>query len=451
VSPDPFLLARAQFGMNIAFHILFPTISIGLAWFLLYLRVRADRGADPWFETAYRLWVKIFAISFGLGVVSGLTMSFQFGTNWPGFMDKAGNVAGPLLGYEVLTAFFLEASFLGVMLFGRDRVPVWLHTLAASLVAIGTTVSAFWIIALNSWMQTPRGYTIVDGEVHALSWLQIIFNPSFPYRLAHMLAASGLTVAFVVAGLSAFQLLRNPAHRPALGCLRIGLLAAAVIAPLQLYLGDAHGLNTLENQPAKIAAMEGVWHTERGAPLTLLAIPNEKEQRNDFAITIPRGASVMLRHDPDAQILGIDSFGSDHPPVLPVFFAFRVMVGVGVLMLAAAWFGAWRLRRRTALPTWYLRVLAAMTFSGWIAVVSGWMVAEIGRQPWLIRGVLKSADAASTVPGAAISVSLATYALVYLGLLASFMVVVTQLALKDAQASAEPARRRTGLTQVFAA
>jgi cytochrome d ubiquinol oxidase subunit I len=267
-----------------------------------------------------------------------------------------------------------------------------------------------------------------------------------------MLAASGLTVAFLIAGISALQLLRNPAHRPALGSLRIGLIAAAVIAPLQFYLGDAHGLNTLENQPAKIAAIEGVWHTERGAPLTLLAIPNEKEQRNDFAITVPHGASIMLRHDLEGEIQGIDAFGSDHPPVLPVFFAFRVMVGIGVLMLATAWFGAWRLRRGGAFPRWFLRVLAAMTFSGWIGVVSGWMVAEIGRQPWLIRGVLKSADAAATtVPGGAISLTLATYALVYLGLMISFMVVITQLALKDARAGARPERIRTGLTQAFAA
>ena len=437
---DPLLLARAQFGLNIAFHILFPTITIALGWFLLYLRVRANRSGLEWAEQAYRLWVKIFAIAFGLGVVSGLTMSFQFGTNWPGFMEKAGNVAGPLLGYEVLTAFFLEATFLGVMLFGRDRVPQWMHTLAASLVAIGTTASAFWILALNAWMQTPQGFTIIDGEVHAASWLEIIFNPSFPYKLMHMLVASGLTASFLIAGLSAFQLLRNAAHQPARSMLKIGLLVAAVLAPTQILLGDLHGLNTLEHQPAKIAAMEGLWDTQRGAPLVLFAVPNATERRNDFAIEIPNVASLILRHDSDGEIKGLNAFAGDHPPVAPVFFAFRVMVGIGVLMLAMSWYGVWRSRRGRALPRWLHRGLAAMTFSGWIAVVAGWIVTEVGRQPWLIRGVLKTADAASSVPSGFIALTLTAYAVVYAGLLISFMVVVTQLALKDAEGGETPAR-----------
>ena len=438
MSIDPLLLARAQFGLNIAFHILFPTITIALGWFLLYLRIRANRTREEWAEQAYRLWVKIFAISFGLGVVSGLTMSFQFGTNWPGFMEKAGNVAGPLLGYEVLTAFFLEATFLGVMLFGRDRVPQWLHTLAASLVAIGTTASAFWILALNSWMQTPRGFTIIDGEVHAANWLAIIFNPSFPYRLAHMLVASGLTASFLIAGLSAFQLLRNASHRPARRMLRIGLLVAAVLAPTQILLGDLQGLNTLAHQPAKIAAMEGLWDTQRGAPLVLFAVPNETERRNDFAIEIPKVASLILRHDSDGEIKGLNEFAGDHPPVAPVFYAFRVMVGTGVLMLAMAWYGVWRSRRGAPLPRWLKLGLASMTFSGWIAVVAGWIVTEVGRQPWLIRGVLKTADAASSVPSGYIALTLTAYAVVYTGLLISFMVVVTQLALKDAEGGETP-------------
>ena len=437
MSVDPLLLARAQFGLNIAFHILFPTITIALGWYLLYLRIRANRFGERWVEDAYGLWVTIFALSFGLGVVSGLTMSFQFGTNWPGFMQKAGNVAGPLLGYEVLTAFFLEATFLGVMLFGRDRVPRWVHTLAASLVAIGTTASAFWILALNSWMHTPQGFTIIDGELHATSWMAIIFNPSFPYRLAHMLVASGLTASFLVAGLSAFQLLRNAACRSASGMMKIGIVVAAVLAPLQIVLGDLHGLNTLEHQPAKIAAIEGLWHTERGAPLLLFAIPNASERRNDFAIGVPGGASLILRHDPQGEIKGLNEF-REQPPVAPVFFAFRVMVGIGLLMLAFAWYGAWRIWREKPFARWYRRGLAAMTFSGWIAVVSGWLVTEIGRQPWLIRGVLKTADAASSVPGHAIMLTLTAYAIVYTGLLISFMVVVTQLALKNADGTLEP-------------
>ena len=434
---DPLLLARAQFGLNIAFHILFPTITIALGWYLLYLRIRANRTGERWIEDAYGLWVKIFALSFGLGVVSGLTMSFQFGTNWPGFMQKAGNVAGPLLGYEVLTAFFLEATFLGVMLFGRDRVPRWVHTLAAALVAIGTTASAFWILALNSWMHTPQGFTIIDGELHATSWMAIIFNPSFPYRLSHMLVASGLTASFLVAGLSAFQLLRNASCRSARGMMRIGIMVAAVLAPLQIVLGDLHGLNTLEHQPAKIAAIEGLWHTERGAPLLLFALPNASERRNDFAIGVPGAASLILRHDLQGEIKGLNEF-SEQPPVAPVFFAFRVMVGIGLLMLAFAWYGAWRMWREKPFPRWYRHGLAAMTFSGWIAVVSGWLVTEIGRQPWLIRGVLKTADAASSVPGHAIMLTLTAYAIVYTGLLISFMVVVTQLALKNADGTEGP-------------
>ena len=440
MSADPLLLARAQFGLNIAFHILFPTITIALGWFLLYLRIRANRTGEEWAEQAYRLWVKVFALAFGLGVVSGLTMSFQFGTNWPGFMERAGNVAGPLLGYEVLTAFFLEATFLGVMLFGRDRVPQWMHTLAASLVAIGTTASAFWIVALNSWMHTPQGFTIIDGEVHAASWLEIIFNPSFPYRLAHMLVASGLTASFLIAGLSAFQLLRNASHRPARNMLKISLLVAAVLAPTQILLGDLHGLNTLAYEPAKIAAMEGLWDTQRGAPLVLFAVPNATERRNDFAIEIPKGASVILAHDSDGEIKGLNEFAGDHPPVAPLFYAFRVMVGIGLLMLAMAWYGVWRSRRGAALPRWLNLGIAAMTFSGWIAVVAGWIVTEVGRQPWLIRGVLKTADAASSVPPGSIALTLTAYAVVYAGLLLSFMVVVTQLALKDAQGGETPAR-----------
>jgi cytochrome d ubiquinol oxidase subunit I len=436
---DPVVLARAQFGLNIAFHILFPSITIALGWFLLYLRIRANRTGEAWVEHAYRLWVKIFALSFGLGVVSGITMSFQFGTNWPGYMEKVGNVAGPLLGYEVLTAFFLEATFLGVMLFGRDRVPQWLHTLAAALVAIGTTASAFWILALNSWMQTPQGHVMIDGEVHAADWLAIIFNPSFPYRLTHMLIASGLTASFLVAGLSAFQLLRNAAHKPARGMVRIALLVAAVLAPTQAVVGDFHGLNTLEHQPAKIAAIEGIWEGGRNVPLLLFAIPNEAERRNDYAIGIPSGASWILRHSADGELPGLNQFEGQHPPVLPVFWSFRVMVGIGVLMIAAAWYGAWRTRRRGfELPRWFMRVLAAMTFSGWIAVVAGWLVTEIGRQPWLVHGVLTTAEAASNVAHGSIAISFTAYALVYVLLLTSFMVVVTQLGLKDAEGEHAP-------------
>lgn len=428
---DPLLLARVQFGLNIGFHILFPTISIGLGWVLFYLRLRWSRG-EAWVPHAYRLWVKIFALTFALGVVSGITMSFQFGTNWPGFMQTAGNIAGPLLGYEVLTAFFLEATFLGVMLFGKDRVAPWLHTLSSFLVAFGTTVSAFWILALNSWMHTPQGYEIIDGQFHAKDWIAIIFNPSFPYRLTHMLIASALTTSFVVIGISAFQLLRNRTWEPAQRLLKTMVVVAAVLTPVQIFVGDLHGLNTLEHQPAKIAAIEGIWHTERGAPLLLFALPNKAEQRNDFAIGVPKGASLILRHDAEAELVGLSAFDGKHPPVMPLFFGFRLMVGIGVLMLGLAWLGVWQLVRQREWPRWQLRAYAAMTFSGWVATLAGWIVTEVGRQPYVIQGLLTTADAASKVPAASIGLTLAAYAVVYGLLIVSFMVVVTQLAIKEA-------------------
>jgi cytochrome d ubiquinol oxidase subunit I len=437
---DPVFLARAQFGLNIAFHILFPTITIALAWVLVYLRLREAHTGAAWVREAYTLWVKIFALSFALGVVSGITMSFQFGTNWPGFMERAGNIAGPLLGYEVLTAFFLEAGFLGVMLFGRDRVPGWVHTLATVLVAVGTTASAFWILALNSWMQTPQGHAMIDGRLHAADWWAIIFNPSFPYRLAHMLLASGLTTAFLVAGISAFQLLRDRTYEPARRMFRVGVVVGAVLAPAQVLVGDLHGLNTLEHQPAKIAAMEGIWTTERGAPLLLFAWPNERERRNDYAIGIPKGASLILKHEPDGELRGLNDFIGAHPPVAPVFFAFRIMVGLGTLMLALAWLGAWVLWRRGEAPRWMLLSFAGMAFSGWIATLAGWMVTEIGRQPYVVYGLITTAETASSVPAPHIALTLAAYAILYAGLMLSYMVVITQLARKMAgQEPREPA------------
>jgi cytochrome bd ubiquinol oxidase subunit I len=443
---DPLLLARAQFGLNIGFHILFPSITIALAWVLFYLSVvRLERPQQPWAAAAYKMWVKIFALSFALGVVSGITMSFQFGTNWPGYMNKAGNIAGPLLGYEVLTAFFLEATFLGVMLFGRDRVPAWLHTLSAFAVAIGTTTSAFWILALNSWMQTPQGYTIIDGQLHAQDWWAIIFNPSFPYRLTHMLLASALTACFLVAGLSAYQLLHNRDLEPAQRMLRLGVVVAAILIPVQIAVGDQHGLNTLQHQPAKIAAIEGLWNTERNVPLLLFAWPNAKEQRNDYVISIPNLASVILTHEPDGEVKGLNEFHGKHPPVAPVFFAFRAMVGIGVLMLAVSWTASWFILRRKQLPRWLLRTLALMTFSGWVAVLAGWLVTEIGRQPYLVYGILTTAEAASDVPASHIAITLIGYFVVYVLLLLSYLVVVTQLA--RSAAGVEPSEPATGELQ----
>jgi cytochrome d ubiquinol oxidase subunit I len=436
-NPDLLLLARAQFGLNIGFHILFPSLTIALAWFLLYFRVRYARTGDAAWLATYKLWTKVFALTFAMGVVSGITMSFQFGTNWPGFMNRVGNIAGPLLGYEVLTAFFLEATFLGVMLFGMNRVPAWVHIGATALVACGTLLSAFWILALDSWMQTPTGQVLEGGVLIAGDWLKVIFNPSFPFRFTHMLLASGLTASFVVAGLSAWRLLRAPGDASALRTLRTGIMVAAVIAPLQIFAGDQHGLNTLEHQPAKIAAMEALWNTERGAPLVLFAVPNAQTRHNDFAIEVPKAASLILTHELNGEVKGIDAFAPDTPPVAPVFFAFRFMLALGGLMLALAWSGAWFLRKDRAPAPWLLWAFAACTFSGWLATLAGWIVTEVGRQPWLVTGILRTEQAVGRIPEASLGASLTGYVLVYTLMLGAYMVVITHLAGKGTTAAKE--------------
>lgn len=427
-SLDPLLLARLQFAANISFHILFPSISIALGWVLLYFKTRYVATRQAHWMDAYQFWVKVFALTFALGVVSGVTMSFQFGTNWPGFMNTVGNVAGPLLAYEVLTAFFLEATMLGIMLFGRERVSERVHTTATFLVAAGTTASAFWILALNSWMHTPAGFEMIDGQAHVTSWWEVVFNPSFPYRLTHMLIASGLTVAFLLAGLSAYRWLRQDRGPDVRATLRTGVLAAAVLIPVQIVVGDLHGLNTLQHQPAKIAAMEGIWETQRGAPAILFALPDTATQSNRFEIAIPGLASFYLTHDWDGEIRGIKSFGDKHPPVAPVFWAFRVMVGVGLLMLAVSWLAAWQMRRGQEPRPWMVQVLVAMAFSGWVALLAGWYTTEIGRQPWLVQGVLTTAQAASTVPAGSIALTLTLYVLLYLLLLVAYVSVLFHLA-----------------------
>ncbi|WP_339673242.1 cytochrome ubiquinol oxidase subunit I [Dasania marina] len=418
---DTIVLSRIQFATNISFHILFPTITIALCWFLLFFKIRYDQTGDPVWMRAYRFWVKIFALTFALGVVSGLTMSFQFGTNWPGFMEKVGNIAGPLLGYEVLTAFFLEATFLGIMLFGIKRVPPKIHTLATAIVTLGTTLSAFWILSLNSWMQTPTGFELRDGVVYPVDWLAVIFNPSFPYRFGHVLLASGLTASFLMAGLSAYRILRGDVKRAPRLALKVSLTAAMILAPMQALMGDFHGLNTLEHQPQKIAAMEGIWHTEKGAPLLLFAIPDEKEKRNHFEIAIPKMASLILTHDLNGEIKGLNEFEGKHPPVKPVFFAFRVMVGLGMLMISVAWIARIQLFRNNSLPPWLLKTLVAMSFSGWVATLAGWYVTEIGRQPYLVSGVLTTAEAATDIAPANVAISLAMYIIVYGFLLVAYL------------------------------
>ena len=444
---EALLLARMQFGLNIAFHILFPSLTIGLGWFLVYFRVRYARTQDPAWLATYRLWVKIFALSFAMGVVSGIVMSFQFGTNWPGYMNSVGNIAGPLLAYEVLTAFFLEATFLGVMLFGMNRVPGWLHITSAVIVAVGTTISAFWILALNSWMHTPTGHTMLDGHLIAGDWLDVIFNPSFPYRFTHMMIACGLTASFVLAGLSAWRLLHEARDASAAVTLRAGVLVAAILAPLQILVGDLHGLNTLEHQPAKIAAVEAIWETRRGAPLVLFAVPNERERRNDYAIQIPKGAALILEHDADAELQGLDAFEPDRPPVAPLFYAFRLMVGIGLGMLALSWYAAWRLRRGAA-PRALLWAFAAFTFSGWIATLAGWIVTEVGRQPWLVTGLLRTADAVGHASGAELGASLTGYVLTYSLLLLAYLIVITHIAAKGADGGTGKGAPRSAAAEV---
>ena len=429
---DPFVLARIQFATNISFHILFPAISIGLGWLLLYFRLRYTQTGDKAWEYAYYFWVKVFALTFAMGVVSGITMSFQFGTNWPGFMEKAGNVAGPLLGYEVLSAFFLEASFLGIMLFGRDRVSNKVHLISTFLVAFGTTLSAFWILSLNSWMQTPAGHYMEDGVVMVESWWAVIFNPSFPYRFFHMLVASLLTTAFLVAGVSAWRALKKVDGPATWKIMRTGIVVAAVMAPLQIFIGDLHGLNTLEHQPAKVAAMEAIWETEQGAPFTIFALPDEDTRSNRYAIEVPYAASLILTHELDGEVKGLNEFVGEHPPVPIVFWSFRVMLAVGGLMVLVSWWAAWAMRGGREPSRAVLAALSAMTFSGWVAVLAGWYVTEIGRQPWIVDGLITVKEVVADHSQATVGGTLFGYILLYVFLLASYIGALRNLANKPA-------------------
>ncbi len=434
---DPLLLHRVQFAANISFHILFPTITIALAWVLLFFKWRSNSSNDAKWMEAYAFWVKIFALTFALGVVSGITMSFQFGTNWPGFMRTVGNIAGPLLAFEVLTAFFLEATFLGIMLFGMGRVSNRVHTLATFLVAFGTSMSAFWILALNSWMQTPAGFemrTNARGDLvaYATNWWAIIFNPSFPYKYAHMLTACFATLSFLLAGLSAFQYLRGSRRPAVLTTLKTGVYMASFLLPVQIALGDLHGLATLRHQPAKLAAMEGIWRTQKEVPAVLFALPDQTSKSNRFEVSIPQLASLYLTHSLHGEVKGLNEFEGKHPPVAPVFWAFRVMVGVGMLMLLVACLATWQIKRKALPAPWMLKVLVGMSFSGWVATLAGWYVTEIGRQPYLVTGVLTTAQAAATTPAPMVATTLAMYLALYLGLLLAYVSVVFHLARKQA-------------------
>ncbi|MEM8844768.1 MAG: cytochrome ubiquinol oxidase subunit I [Pseudomonadota bacterium] len=418
---DPILLARIQFALNISFHILFPSITIALGWILFYFRIRYTTSNQREWEYAYYFWVKIFALTFALGVVSGVTMSFQFGTNWPGFLEQVGNIAGPLIGYEVLTAFFLEASFLGIMLFGKDRVSNKVHLIASFLVALGTTLSAFWILVLNSWMQSPQGFYIENEQFFVKDWFEIIFNPTFPYMFLHVVNASFLTCAFLLAGVSAWRIKKNVDGPATHRVFRTGVFLAVVLAPLQLFIGDQYGLHTLKTQPAKIAAIESIWESGDGVEFTLFGIPDEEEKKTHLAITIPKLASLLLTHDADGYLQGINDFEDAHPPVAPVFYSFRIMVGIGLLMILISTWGTWTLIRKKDLSNKLLTAYSWMTFSGWVAVLAGWYVTEIGRQPFIVYGHIRVAEVAADHTGTEIGITLLTYILVYAFLLISYI------------------------------
>jgi cytochrome d ubiquinol oxidase subunit I len=433
------VLARAQFAFTVSFHFLFPAFSIGLASFLAVLEglwLRTGRGV---YANLYRYWLKIFAVVFGMGVVSGLVMSYQFGTNWSVFSDKAGAVIGPLMAYEVLTAFFLEAGFLGVMLFGINKVGRKLHFVATLAVAGGTFISAFWILAVNSWMQTPTGYEMsADGRfMPGPSWLAIIFNPSFPYRLVHTVLAAYLTTAFAVGGVGAWHLLRDGANPGARKMFSMAMWMAALVAPVQIVAGDAHGLNTLAYQPAKVMAMEGHFQSHpHGAPLILFGLPDQARQRVDYAIEVPKLSSLILKHDPDAPLGGFDSMPlADQPPVAIVFLAFRVMVGLG---LAMAGLGLWslvaRLRGRLYTARWLHRAALAMGPAGFVAVLAGWVVTETGRQPYTVFGLLRTVHSASPLAASTVAGSLAAFALVYFAVFGMGIVYLLKLMAKPPHA-----------------
>lgn len=414
--PAVLLLSRIQFGFVMSFHIIFPAFTIGLASWLAFLAGVYLKTKRSLWRDLYVFWLKIFAVSFALGVVSGIVMSFQFGTNWAELSTRAGNVLGPLLAYEVLTAFFLEATFLGVMLFGWRRVSPRLHFFATCMVALGTLISTFWIIAANSWMHTPAGYRIVEGVFQPEDWLRIIFNPSFPVRLAHMTLAAFITTCFVIGGTSAVYLLRQRHREAAQLMLKLAIAFAAIAVPLQVLVGDLHGLKVREHQPVKLAAIEGHWETLRGAPLVLFAWPDEQREMNRYELSVPKLGSLILTHELNGEVVGLKAVSRDRrPPVAPVFFGFRVMVGIGVLMLSLVIWSAvqWRRGRlfqsRSVLRAWML-----MTPAGFVAVLAGWYTTEIGRQPYVVYGLMRTSQAATAIDVGSVATSLIAFATVYL-------------------------------------
>jgi cytochrome d ubiquinol oxidase subunit I len=408
-------LSRLQFGFTITFHIIFPAFTIGLSAFIATLLIRWRTSGKDQFRELARFWTKIFAISFAMGVVSGLVLSYEFGTNWSRFSVVFGNIVGPLMAYEVLTAFFLEATFLGVMLFGAGRVPPWLHLTASIMVALGTAVSAFWILSANSWMQFPVGFELREGIAFPLGWLQIIFNPTFPFRFAHMLVAAYLTTALVILSVGARYALAAKFPDAARIMLRMGLGLAFILVPLQILIGDQHGLATAHYQPAKLAAIEGHWNGDEIPPLVLFGWPNSQTQSNDFELAIPHLGSIIITHEWNGKFKGLSDFASsDRPPVTPVFIAFRIMAGIGFLLLGFVLWGAWVWYKQELLTNKTFLRAASWTWPlGFIAIISGWMVTEIGRQPWLVTDVLRTLDAASPISTTSVLVSLILFIVVY--------------------------------------
>lgn len=411
------LLARIQFAFTISFHIIFPAFSIGLASYLAVLNGLWLKTRDDTYLALFNYWKKIFAVAFGMGVVSGIVMSYQIGTNWSVFSDKTGPVLGPLMAYEVLSAFFLEAGFLGIMLFGRERVGNNLHMFATAMVAFGTLMSATWILSVNSWMQTPVGYAIAEnGQFVPVDWWAIVFNPSFPYRLMHMVLAAYLTTALVVGGVGAFHLLRDKTERSARRMFSMAMWMLVIVAPMQIMAGDIHGLNTLEHQPVKVMAMEGHYDSyPNGAPLILFGIPNSEEKRIDYAIEIPKLSSLILKHDLNAPLDGLDTIDDDNePPVAIVFWSFRIMVGLGFAMLGLGIWGLWR-RWNGKLYNAYLLHGAAIAMGpmGFVAVLAGWITTEVGRQPYTVYGLLRTSESLSPIDAPAVAASLVAFIIVY--------------------------------------
>jgi cytochrome bd ubiquinol oxidase subunit I len=425
-------LARLQFAFTVSFHIIFPALSIGLASYLMVLEALWLRSGRAVYFDVFQYWLKIFAVVFGVGVVSGLVLSYEFGTNWSQFSEKTGPVIGPLMGYEVLTAFFLEAGFLGIMLFGRERVGPRLHMLATSLVALGTLISAFWIIAANSWMQTPQGYRIVDGRFHAADWAAVIFNPSMPYRLVHMGLAAFLATAFVVGAVGAWHLIRDRNNAGARLMYSMALWMGALVAPIQILAGDLHGLNTLAYQPAKIAAMEGDWTREPGQPFIVAGWPNMKEERTDYALQIPHAGALILTHSWNGAIRGLKEFPPEDRPYAPlVFWSFRLMLLIGFSMAGLGLASLWLRRRGRLYETgWLMRAMIAMGPSGIIAILAGWATTEVGRQPYTVYGLLRTADSVSPVGAPGVAVSLAAFAVIYLVVFGAALVFLLRLMAK---------------------